>query len=72
MKPWADDRYEMSRGGPSGEPILITVHSCLEKAELSRLGRRLSSAVTVSFSFPFALALLLGEADGDEGEGELE
>lgn len=70
MKPWADDRYEMSRGGPSGEPILITVHSCLEKAELSKLGRRLSSAVAVSFSFP--LALLLGDADGDEGEGELE
>lgn len=64
MKPWPEDKYEMSRGGPSGAPMLITVHSCLERAVLSRLGRRLASAV--AFSLP------LGEADGLEVDGELE
>lgn len=26
-------RGRTNRGGPSGSPMLITVHSCLEKAE---------------------------------------
>jgi hypothetical protein len=45
VKPWLEERYEISRGGPSGSPMLIKVHSSLLKAVLSRLGRRWWNAV---------------------------
>lgn len=38
MKPWLEAVYEISLGGPSGSPILMTVHSSLRIAELRRLG----------------------------------
>jgi len=37
-KPWDDRTQVISRGGPSGSPILITVCSCLERDVLSKLG----------------------------------
>lgn len=81
-KPWLEERYEIKRGGPSGSSeMLIVVDSCLEIAELSRLGRLWCSifcfcvGVEPGVVFPDSEVFGVGEheyEDEDEPEGPLE